>query len=227
MPGILVNFWISFLAGLFAPLAAVCVLPLYPAFLAYLSNQFTGESRESKKSFVLLGLTVAFGVILSLFIVGLIFTKFLQASLTNAIGIISPIAFTILAVVSLFLIFNFDFSRLFPQIKSPTLKNPIFTALVFGLFFGAIVLPCNPASLIVLFAISTSTIGFATNLLNFIFFGIGMALPLLLFSVVSAQWSQTVIGFLTRNKRRINLIAGLIMLGISLYYLIFVFKIFG
>ena len=225
MVSVFVNFWIAFLAGLFAPLAAVCVLPLYPAFLAYLSNQFSG--RESKKTFILLGLIVTLGVISSLFLVGLIFTKFLQASLTNAIGIISPIAFGILAVVSLFLIFNFDFSKLFPQIRTPVAKNPLFSSFVFGFFFGAIVLPCNPASLIVLFAISTSTIDFVANLFNFIFFGIGMAIPLLVFSIISAQWSQSVIGFLTRNKRIINLIAGVIMLGISLYYLIFVFKIFG
>ena len=225
MVSIFVNFWISFLAGLFAPLAAVCVLPLYPAFLAYLSNQVS--EKESKKTIMLLGLIVAFGVIFSMFLFGLIFTKFLQASLTNAIGIISPIAFGILAVVSLFLIFDFDFGRFFPKIKAPITKNPFLSSFIFGFFFGAIVLPCNPASLIVLFAISTSTVDFFTNLLNFVFFGVGMSLPLLLFAFISAQWSKTVIGFLTKNKRAINLIAGLIMLGISLYYLIFVFRIFG
>ena len=223
--GVLLNFWISFLAGLFAPLAAVCVLPLYPGFLAYLSNQFSGK--ESKKTFIMLGLLVAFGVVSSMFLIGLIFTKFLQASLTNVIGIVSPIAFGILAVVSFFLIFNFDFSKLFPQFRYPIAKNPLLSSYGFGFFFGAIVLPCNPASLIVLFAISTTTIDFISNMFNFVFFGIGMALPLLVFSVVSAQWSQEVIGFLARNKRKINFAAGLIMLGISLYYLIFVFRIFG
>lgn len=225
MINVLVNFWISFLAGLFAPLAAVCVLPLYPAFLAYLSNQVSGK--DSKKTIILLGVIVATGVITSMFLIGLIFTKFLQASLTNVIGIISPIAFGILAVVSLFLIFNFNFSRILPQIKSPALKNPFLSSFIFGFFFGAIVLPCNPASLIVLFAISTSTVDFTTNLFNFIFFGVGMSLPLLLFAFISAQWSEKVIGFLTKNKRKINLFAGLIMLGISIYYLFFVFRIFG
>ena len=224
--GVLVNFWISFLAGVFAPLGAVCVLPLYPAFLAYLSNQFSGK--ESKRTFILLGLIVTLGVVVSMFLVGLIFTKFLQTSLTNAIGIISPIAFGILAIVSLFLIFNFDFSKLIPKkINAPLTKNPLTSSFIFGFFFGAIILPCNPAALVVLFAISTSTLDFATNLLNFTFFGIGMALPLLIFSVISSQWSQAVMGFLTKRKRAINLIAGLIMLGISIYYLIFVFKILG
>jgi cytochrome c-type biogenesis protein len=227
----LTNFWISFLAGLFAPIAAVCVLPLYPAFLSYLASQVSSKNissnNESKKLIILLGFIVALGIISSMFLFGLIFTKFLQVSLTNAIGIISPIAFGILGIISLFLIFNFDFSRLFPQIKSPTFRNPFLSSFAFGFFFGAIVLPCNPASLIILFAISTSTLDFVTNLFNFVFFGIGMSLPLLLFTFASAKWSQTIIGFLTRNKRWINLTAGIIMLGISLYYLIFVFKVFG
>ena len=225
MVSIIINFWVSFLAGLFAPIAAVCVIPLYPGFLVYLSTQVS--DKESKKTIMFLGLIVALGVISSMFLVGLIFTKFLQASLTNAIGIISPIAFTILAIVSLFLIFNFDFSKFFPKINVPLKKNPLFSAFIFGFFFGAIVLPCNPASLIVLFALTTTTISAVTNLFNFIFFGVGMAVPLLIFSAVSSKWNKSIMGFLTKQKRKINLIAGLIMLTISLYYLIFVFKIFG
>lgn len=228
MVSVLLNFWISFLAGLFAPLAAVCVLPLYPAFLAYLSNQASAsDDKQNKRKIVLFGLIVASGVIVSMFLFGLIFTQFFQASLTNAIGIVSPIAFGILGIVSLFLIFNFDFGKFFPKIHSPITKNPYLSSFLFGFFFGAIVLPCNPASLIVLFAISTSTLTFIANLFNFIFFGIGMALPLLIFALVSAKWSIQVIGFLTKHKRAINLIAGLIMLGIAVYYLFFVFRILG
>lgn len=219
-----VNLFLSFFAGLFAPLGAVCVLPLYPGFLAYLSGQM---GKKSKNSFLKLGLSVTAGVITSLFIVGLIFTKILEVSLTSAISIISPIAFGILGIVSLFLIFNYDFSNIFPKVSSPVLKNPLLSSFLFGIFFGAIVLPCNPASLIVLFAISTSTTDFLINLLNFVFFGFGMATPLLLFSIISDQSSSKVIKFLTEKRRSINLIAGLIMLGISLYYLFFVFKILG
>tara|TARA_Y100000310_G_C20637940_1_gene792262 strand:+ start:393 stop:1061 length:669 start_codon:yes stop_codon:yes gene_type:complete len=219
----LVNLWVSFLAGLFAPLGAVCVLPLYPGFLSYLSGQIRGKDEKGK--IVLLGFVVTFGVIVSMFIFGLIFTFILQESLTNAIGIVSPIAFGILALVSLLLIFDVDFSRFFPKVTAPILMNPWLSALIFGLFFGAIVLPCNPASLIVLFAISSGVSSFLLNLIGFVLFGLGMALPLLLFAVISSQYSVQVIGFLTRNKRGINLVAGLIMLVIAIYYLVFVFEI--
>ena len=36
---ILSNVFTSFFLGLLTPLTAVCVLPLYPAFITYLSNQ--------------------------------------------------------------------------------------------------------------------------------------------------------------------------------------------
>jgi cytochrome c-type biogenesis protein len=221
------NLWISFLAGLFAPLGAVCVLPLYPGFLAYLSHKISPEDENSKKRVIMFGVIVTVGVILSMFVFGLIFTQLLQASLTNAISIISPIAFGLLAVISLLLIFKVDFSRFLPKANAPILQNPYWSALLFGLFFGAIVLPCNPGSLAVLFAVSTSTVSFISNLFNFILFGVGMAVPLLAFAVVSAASGNKMMRWLTKHTRAINLTAGIIMLLISLYYLLFVFRILG
>ncbi|MBT4935642.1 cytochrome C biogenesis protein [Candidatus Woesearchaeota archaeon] len=225
MVGILTNIGISFAAGLFAPIGAVCVLPLYPGFLSYLASKIS--TSDSKKTIALLGVMVTAGVVLSMLFVGLIFSTFLKASLTKAIGIVSPIAFGILAVISILLLFNFDLGRFFPQKHAPVLQNPYLSSLLFGIFFGIIVLPCNPASLAVLFAVSTTTMDVLTNFLNFLFFGIGMGLPLLIFSFISAGASKTIIGFLTQRKRIINIIAGLIMLVISLYYLLFVFRIFS
>ncbi len=225
MVSMLVNFWLSFLAGLFAPLGAVCVLPLYPGFLSYLASKTSTDS--SKKTIIMYGVIVVLGVLSSMLLIGLIFSTILKASLTKAIGIISPIAFGILAIISLLLIFNVDITRFLPKLNAPVLKNPYFSAYVFGFLFGAIVLPCNPASLAVLFAVSTSTVSFITNFINFMLFGLGMGLPLLILAFISAAKSQQVIGFLTKQKRLINLIAGIIMLGISIYYLVFVFRIFG
>lgn len=227
MISVLSNLGVSFLAGLFAPIAAVCVLPLYPGFLAYLSNQISKSDKNSKKLIMFLGLLTTFGVISSMVIFGLIFTKIFQASLTNAIGIISPIAFSILALVSIFLFFDVNFGRFFPKIDAPILKSPYTSSFLFGFFFGIIVLPCNPASLIILFALSTTTAGFILNFLNFIVFGVGMAAPLLIFAILTTAKSQSIIGFLTTHKRAINRIAGILMLGISLYYIIFVFNLYG
>ena len=221
----------SFVLGLLTPLTAVCVLPLYPAFLAFLSSRFspdteTGET--SKKTYALFGAIIVLGVILFMLLFGLIFTTILQQSLTNVIGIVSPIAFGILGIISLLLIFNFDFSRFLPKVNIKTSeKHPLRSALVFGFFFGAIVIPCNPGFIAAFLARALLFTNFFSSILNFLFFGIGLGAPLLVFSLASAQWSSQVIGFLTRHKRIINFLAGLIMLGIVIYYLFFVFKVFG
>jgi cytochrome c-type biogenesis protein len=223
--GLLVELVTSFLLGLATPLTAVCVLPLYPGFLAYLSNRLTGE--EGRKSLIMFSLIVVLGVIVFMALLGLIFTTLLKISLTEIIEIVSPIAFGILALIGVMLIFNVDFSRFLPKFTAPTSGNPLKSAFIFGFFFGAIVIPCNPGFIAAFFARAFLANDFVGSMLNFLFFGIGLGFPLLAFSVISAQWSQTVIGFLTRHKKPINIISGLIMIGVAVYYLFFVFKIFG
>lgn len=228
--GLIIEILGSFALGLLTPLTAVCVLPLYPGFLAYLANKFNSEEtreKRGKKHYALFGFLVTLGVILFMLLFGILFTTILQVSLTNAIGIISPIAFGIMGIISLFLIFDFDFGRYIPQMKLPSTNNPVFSALSYGFFFGAIVIPCNPGFIATFLARSFLFENFARSILNFVLFGFGMGFPLLLFSLVSVKWSSNIISFLTRNKRRINLTAGIILLGISIYYVFFVFKVLG
>ncbi|MCK4965813.1 cytochrome C biogenesis protein [bacterium] len=202
------------------------MLPLYPGFLVYMSNQLSKQESDRKK-IAFLGIMVSAGVIFFMALFGLIFTTILSTSLTNAISIISPIAFSILAFISLFLIFDVDVGRFMPRIKTPIQKNPLKGAFAYGFFFGAIVLPCNPLFIAALFARTLSGLSFIENMIRFISFGTGMALPLMLISLISAAKSKKIIGFLVQNKRRVNMISGLIMLAISIYYLVFVFKIFS
>ena len=81
----------SFVLGVLTPLSAVCVLPLYPGFLAYLSSRLSGEI-ANRKTILKIGLSVTIGVISFMFLIGLVFTTLLQVSLTQVIGIVSPIA---------------------------------------------------------------------------------------------------------------------------------------
>lgn len=215
----------AFVLGLLTPLTAVCVLPLYPGFLAYLASKLGVE--ENKKLLFGFGLIVTLGVIVFMFLLGLIFTTILEVSLTKVIGIISPIAFGILAVISILLIFDVDIGKYIPRANVPVMKNPLFDAFVYGFFFGAIVIPCNPLFIAALFTRTLASMNIVINMLSFVAFGIGIGFPLLVFSAISGAKSKAVINFLVGQKRKINLIAGIFMLGVSLYYLIFVFRIFG
>ncbi len=218
-------FFQSFIFGLLTPLGAVCVLPLYPGFLAYLSNKISNKS--SKKLIFGLGLIVVAGVISFMLLIGLIFTTFLQTSLTNVVEVVSPIAFGILLIISILLILNVDLTRFLPQFHGPKIgKNPYLSAFVFGFFFGAIVLPCNPGFIGAFFARALLVKSVFSNMMNFLMFGFGLGFPLLVLSALSGVKGSAVIKYLTNNKRKVNLIAGIIMLVISLYYLLFVFNIF-
>jgi len=106
----------SFILGLLTPLTAVCVLPLYPGFLAFLSSKFS--EGVSKKTYAMLGVVISLGVITFMLLFGLLFTTILQESLTKWVNIVSPIAFGILLIVSLLLIFDFDFGKFIPKLLS-------------------------------------------------------------------------------------------------------------
>lgn len=215
----------AFVLGLLTPLGAICVLPLYPGFLVYLTGQLSGKE-PGKATIILFGLIITSGVILFMLLLGLIFTTILKVSLTNIIGIVSPIAFGILLVISLLLIFNIDVGRFLPKAHAPIARSPWISAFLFGFFFGAIVVPCNPLFIAALFARTISAVDYLENVLRFLFFGVGIGFPLLVLAAISSAATNAIINFLTKYKRVINLSAGLIMLGISLYHLIFVFRVF-
>lgn len=215
----------AFSLGLLTPLGAVCVLPLYPGFLAYLAGQVSGK-QAGRMTILLLALVVTAGVILFMVALGLVFTTVLEVSLTNVIGIVSPIAFGLLFVISLLLILDVDVGKFLPKARARVGKHPWRNAFGYGFFFGAIVVPCNPLMIAVLFTRSVSVTGFGENVLRFLFFGIGIGFPLLVIAAISSASTDVVIRFITRFKRIINSVAGIVMLGISVYYLVFIFRVF-
>jgi cytochrome c-type biogenesis protein len=215
----------SFVLGLLTPLTAVCVLPLYPGYLSYLSKQLEGN--ESRKTYTLFGILVVAGVLSFMLLLGVVFSAFLQQSLTSVIEVVSPIAFGILGILSLVLILDLDFQSKFSGFQAPEFENPLMNAFGFGFFFGAIIVPCNPAFISVFFARAFLFSSPASSLLNFGAFGIGIGFPLLVFSIASSKWSKKVIGFLTSHETLINRGSGLIMLTVAIYYLVFVFNVIG
>ncbi len=216
---IVTGWWISFLAGVFTPLGSVCVLPLYPGFLAFLSGRVSKEN--PRRTVLILGLLVTAGIMVSMALFGAVYVTMVSMSLARVLSFISPVAFGILALVSILLILNVDIGAVFPGVGIPQARSPYLNSFGFGFFFGILVLPCNAASIVVLLALSSSPSGFMVNFINFIVFGIGMALPLLIISIVSMQKSRTLIAILTTHKRVVNVTAGVLMLAVSLYYLFF------
>jgi len=214
---------VAFVAGLLTPLGAVCVLPLYPGYISFLAGP--GDPVRGVAGRLLLGLVTAAGILASMFLFGIVVVFLFTYPLSGALSIISPVAYLILGTIGALLIIN-----VFPDLpvtapRMPGGRMPFIGAFFFGLFFGILILPCNAAPIVVLLAISTSTPDTIANMLNFVFFGIGMALPLIAISVLSAYQGKKGTAFLVRHRRAINLATGTLMLSVAIYYLFFITRI--
>ncbi len=209
--------------GIITPLTAVCVIPLYPAFLARLSRTVGGRHND-RKLLAMFGVLVVAGVIAFMAVLGLVFTRYLQVSLTRVIGVVSPIAFGVLAVIAVLMLLDIKIKR---KVRPNRLANPYVSAFLYGFFFGGIVVPCNPAIITAAFLRASTVTSQIANQVNFVFYGLGIGMPLLAFSLVSPAFSRKMVNFFVKYSSWINRIAGAILLGISLYYLIFVFHVFG
>lgn len=211
-----------FLLGVATPLSAACVIPLYPAFIAYLA----GQDDDRGPPIAVLGLLVVLGVLLFMAAIGVLFTVVLEESIAQVVENVSPIAFAILAVVGAVLLVDpKGFSRL-PTLEPPQSRYPSATALSYGFFFGAIVIPCNPALISLFFA--RTPILYETHLesmLGFLSFGLGMGAPLLAFAILSEPFSRRVTRTLARYSAGINRATGAILLGVAGYYLVTVFEV--
>jgi cytochrome c-type biogenesis protein len=212
----------SYTLGLATPLSAVCVVPLYPAFLAFLSNQ-----DEDAPSIATLGVLVALGVIAFMAAVGVLFTTVLETSLTGVVELVSQPAFALLALLGVALLLDLHPQSRLPSAEPPQTRYPSLSAFAYGAFFGAIVLPCNPGFISVFFARAFLFSDPLNSMANFLAFGVGMATPLVAFALVSEPWRERVLDLLTDNRRLVNAATGAVLLGISVYYLLFVFEVAG
>lgn len=216
---ILIAFWL----GVLTPTTALCVIPLYPAFLARLART-VGEQRDSRRYLATFGVLVSAGVIAFMALVGVVFTTWLQASLTRVIGIVSPIAFGIIFIAGVLLLVGWKPKR---KVRPNRINNPFASAFAYGFFFGAIVIPCNPALIAAFFARVAAAGDAAANLALFTAYTLGICAPLLAFSLVGRATSRWMVNFLVDNERVISVIAGATMVGVAAYYLVFVFNVFG
>ncbi|PKL69902.1 MAG: hypothetical protein CVV30_00570 [Methanomicrobiales archaeon HGW-Methanomicrobiales-1] len=213
--------WLSFLAGIYAPVGSPCVLVLYPGYISFLAGR--NGDQQGGSSPLILGTTVAAGVIISLLIGGLLFAGILHIVGGEARIVITAALFVLLLILSLFLILDIDYGRYIKTVPVPRPENPLTAAFLLGMVFGIIILPCNAASIAILLALAASAPGFGEGLGSFFCFALGMTIPLLLIAGLSQVRNRQVMGFLSRNRRIIRVISGLLMLVIALWYLVLLF----
>jgi cytochrome c-type biogenesis protein len=212
--------WLSFLAGIYAPVGSPCVIVLYPGYISFLAGKGGEKPEVSPLS---LGVMVAAGVILSLLVSGILFALLVQVLGGAARAVITPAAFLLLLIFSILLLLDIDALPSFGIFPIPRVNTPHGEAFLLGLLFGVIILPCNAAVIMVLLALATTASGAVESMGVFLAFGVGMIFPLLLIAGISRFRSRQLMEFLSRHRLLVRRSAGLIMLLISVWYLVLFF----
>lgn len=203
----------SFSIGLLATVSP-CVLPLYPGYLAYLSGGLKGASDGWLR--YLLGFAVLAGVLSMMLILGGVIAA-LSVSVGEALSVVVPLADSVLIILGVMLLLGKNpFTRL-PQIRVPALSHPLLNAYVYGFLYGPIALPCSGPFVVSIFALSLAPEALLEKLVVFLGFGLGFGMPLLLLSLLSGVAQRTITGFFTRHTRWVNLIGGIILIGLGIY----------
>lgn len=200
----------SMLLGLLTT-TSPCILPLYPGFLAYLSGQ-----NELGRNKHLLGLFVLAGVLTMMLALGSLIAL-LAIPIGSALVYLLPFADLSIFLLGLLLLFDYNPFKRLPQIQAPILSHPYGNAYAYGLLYGPIALPCSGPMIVSIFALSF-TVGEAfTQFWAFLWFGLGLGIPLLILSFFSAVLQRRLTLLFAMHSRTINLIGGLLLIGVALY----------
>ena len=197
--------------------ASPCILPPYPGFLAYLAGR--QEAINSRFGRYSLGFFVLAGVLTMMLALGLLISL-LSVSIGAALTIVIPLAYLLIIILGLALLMDYNPFKALPQVQVPVLNNPYINAFVYGLLYGPIALPCSGPLVVGIFTYSLTTAEVLSKLSIFLWFGIGFGLPLLLLSFLSGAAQHWVVRFFARHARVINLVGGLLLVGVGIYGLI-------
>ena len=202
----------SLLLGLLAT-TSPCILPLYPGFLAYLSGQ-----DEMGRQRYFLGLFVLAGVLTMMLALGGLIAM-LAVSIGSVLAYIIPLASLLILILGILLLLNRNPFKTLPQIQLQALRHPFSKAYVYGLLYGPIAIPCSGPLIVSIFALSF-TVGEAfSQLWVFLWFGLGLGVPLLILSLLSAALQRQLTTLFARHSRVVNFIGGLLLIGIAIYNL--------
>src|SRR5829696_6744137 len=169
----------SLLLGLLAT-TSPCILPLYPGFLAYLSSH-----HEMGRQKYLLGFFVLTGVLSMMLILGSLIAM-LAIPVGKVLIYLVPLANILILLLGILLLLDHNPFKALPQIQVPVLRHPYGNAFAYGLLYGPIALPCSRPMVVAIFALSFTAAEAFSQLWTFLWFGLGLGLPLLVLSFLSA-----------------------------------------
>ena len=213
----------ALLAGIGATVTP-CILPLYPAFLAYITG--TGATSTSARALpgarpaglrpATAALVVWGGVVIGMLAIGALIAA-MAVPLGDFNRIVLPAADVLLIGLGALLLAGVNpFARL-PQ-PSPSAvggRGPLMGAFAYGLLFAPIAMPCSGPFLVGIFAFSLTIGDAAGRLLFFGVFGLGFGLPLFLLGTVGQARGAQLARAVVRHERLLQLVMGAALVAVG------------
>lgn len=201
-----------------ASAASPCLLPLYPAFLAYLTGTAGADAGTGRGRRVsgFLGLAVLAGLITSMLLIGLVVVA-LSAPISSLLGFAIPVIDLLLISLGVMLLAGINPFLKAPQVRVPGASGPTSQAYLYGIFLGPIALPCAGPFLIATLAISVGAAETVGTMATFAVFALGFGMPLVLLSVLARARQDQVVRFLTRHHRAIEVVSGVLLIGAGIW----------
>ena len=218
-----------YVGALFAGIGATvtpCILPLYPAFLAYLTTNTSvaatlpavGATSAPALRPAMAALLVWAGVVTGMMAIGLAIAA-VAVPLGDFSRVVLPIADGLLITLGLLLLAGVNpFARL-PQPSAAALggRGPQAGAFLYGLLFAPIAIPCSGPFLVGIFAFSL-TIGDALGRIAFFaVFGVGFGLPLFLLGSVGQARGAELARAVVRYERPLQLVLGAALVTVGVW----------
>ena len=194
-----------------------CVLPLYPAFLAYLAgNQQLLEKRTLARW---LGVMTLAGLLTSMLLLGLILAL-LQIEAGKALALLLPITYAIVISMGVLLILHINPLARLPAVQYPRLHNPILGSFLYGMLYAPVTLPCSSALVIGVFANAANLTDTLDGIRYFLLFGLGFGMPLLILPLLADPLRKSILKWMNQHTRLLERVSGVVLIAIGVIGLI-------
>ena len=217
---------IAVLAGL-ASFVAPCILPMIPAFLAYISGTTLSELNQKNGSntitinrtnivlnsvFFVIGFSVVFSTL------GVIINSVLTTSAGELVEVLNQVAGIIIIGFGVFLLLSTKINKLNMEKKflPKSSKSSYPMSFVFGLAFAVGWTPCVGPILGTILTLAATTPSVAFNLL--LLYSLGLGIPFILMGVFYSRATR-VIRSMSKHLKYYNVLLGgfIILLGILVF----------
>lgn len=217
---------VAALAGL-ASFVAPCILPMIPAFLAYISGTTLSDLNQNKGNntvtinrtnivlnsvFFVLGFSVVFSTL------GVVINSILADTAGEIVDVLNQLGGIIIVSFGIFLLLSTKITRLNVEKKilPKRTKASFPLSFVFGLAFAAGWTPCVGPILGTILTLAATTPSVAFNLL--FVYSLGLGIPFILMGVFYSR-ANKIIKIMSRHLKFYNIILGafIIILGVLVF----------